>query len=152
MALHSFTPATKIESAKVNSNFTNFSNHALNVTMKWTFPDTLIVENSADYIALPDNILIERVDLMVATAPTGASIIVDIDRSTDSGGTWITIFTNQSNRPQISAGARVGSTTTIDVSSGTKLTHYYRACIDQVGSTVAGANLSVMVRGKYVLD
>lgn len=152
MALNGFTPNTKIESAKVNANFTNFSDHALWVSLEWLFGGTLTTQTSKDYKDIPDNITIQRVDLMVDTAPTGAAIIVDIERSTDSGGSWTTIFTGGTNRPQIAAAARVGNTTTIDVASGTKNAHRYRAKISQVGSTIAGADLTVTLKAKYVLD
>lgn len=116
------------------------------------FAGTLTLQTSIDYKSLPDDVLFERADLVVETAPTGAEIIVDIERSTDGGGTWTTIFTNQSNRPQIAASAKTGNTTSIDVPSGTGNNHLYRAKIEQVGSTIAGINLSVLLKGRYVLD
>lgn len=152
MSLNSFAPNTKIESAKINANFTNLSDHSLWITLQWLFAGTLTTQTSIDYKTLPDDVVFERVDLVVDTAPTGAALIVDIERSTDSGGSWITIFTNQANRPKIAASAKVGNSTSIDVPSGTANTHLYRAKIEQVGSTVAGVNLSVMLKGKYALD
>lgn len=152
MALQQFTPNTIIQSAKVNQNFTNFSDHSRWVNLKWTFGGVLIAQTLSDYLSFPDDVTIERVDLVVATAPTGAAIIVDIERSTDSGGTWVTIFTGGTNRPQIAISAKTGNTTTIDVPTGTGYTHLYRPKLSQVGSTVAGANLSVIVRAKYDLD
>jgi hypothetical protein len=72
------------------------------------------------------------------TAPTGAAIIVDIHKD----GT--TIFTEQAHRPQIAAGADAGNTTTIDAATwadGEVLT----MDVDQAGSTVPGANMTVTV-------
>ncbi len=152
MSLNSFAPNTKIESSKVNANFTNFADHALWITLQWLFAGTLTTQTSIDYKTLPDDVLFERADLVVDTAPTGADLIVDIERSTDGGSTWVTIFTDQNNRPEVAASAKTGNTTSIDVPSGTANTHLYRAKIEQVGSTVAGVNLSVMLKGKYVLD
>ena len=152
MSLNSFAPNTRIESAKVNANFQNFSDHARNFTIKWSFVGTLAAYTTKDYIALPDNATLNRVDLIVDTAPTGQAIIVDIERSTDGGGSWTTIFTGGTNRPQIAAAAKTGNTTTIDVPSATANTHFYRAKISQVGSGTAGADLSVMVRGDYDLS
>lgn len=152
MGLNSFTPGTRIESAKVNSNFTNLSGHGRNFTMKWSFLGTLTTETSKDYISLNDAATISRVDLICDTAPTGQAVIVDIERSTDGGGTWTTIFTNQANRPQAAASSRTGNTTTIDVPAVVANTYYYRAVIEQIGSGTAGADLSVMVRGTYNLD
>jgi hypothetical protein len=152
MAINSFTPNTIIKSAEENANWNNFLDHGRNFTMKWAFSGTLVTGTTKDYIALPDTGTIARVDLVVDTAPTGAALIVDIERSTDSGATWVTIFTNQANRPQIAVSNKVGNTTTIDVPGATQNTHLFRANIEQVGSTVAGADLSVMVRGTYDVD
>lgn len=152
MPLNSFTPNTKAESAKVNANFTNFSNHGRWFNKQFFFAGTLSVQTGVDYISLPDNATIERVDLIAATAPTGANLICDIERSTDGGGSWTTIFTGGTNRPVMTAGSRTGNTTTIDVPAATANTHLYRAKISQVGSTIAGANLSVLMKGKYNLD
>lgn len=152
MALNSFTPNTKIESAKVNANFTNLSSHGRHFTMKWTFAGTLLVQTSKDYLSLPDDATLERCDLIADGAPSGQAVIVDIERSTDGGATWTTIFTGGTNRPQVASGARTGNTTTIDVPSATANTHYYRAKVAQAGSTTTGNDLSVMLRGKYDLD
>jgi len=152
MALNSFTPNTKIESAKVTANFTNLSNHGRNVTLKWAFPATLFTQTLKDYLSLPDNATITGVYLACDTAPTGAAIIVDIERSTDGGATWVTIFTGGTNRPQVAISARTGNTTTIDVPSVVANTYLYRAVLSQVGSTIAGADLSVMMRATYNLD
>lgn len=152
MPINLFTPNTVIQSSKVNENTNNFNNHSRNVTAKFSFGGTLATQTGTDIISFPDNVTIDRVDLAVATAPTGAAVIVDIERSTDNGANWVTIFTNQANRPQIAAGAKVGNTTTIDIPAATANSHLYRAVIEQVGSTIAGADLSVMVRGNYDLD
>lgn len=152
MPIQSFTPNTVIQSSKVNLNNTNFSNHCRNFTMKWPFAGGLTTQTLLDYLGLPDGATLTRVDLACDTAPTGAAIIVDIERSTDGGATWVTIFTGGTNRPQIAISARTGNTTTIDVSAVTANSYLYRAKIAQVGSTIAGADLSVMLRGTYNLD
>lgn len=152
MALNSYTPNTVIKSAQENANNQNFANHALWVTLQWLFSGTLTTQTSTDVKQFPDDATIERCDIVVLTAPTGADIIVDIERSTDSGGTWVTIFTGGTNRPVIAAGSRVGNTTTIDIPGAVGNNHLYRAKISQVGSTVAGANLSVMLKAKFDLD
>jgi hypothetical protein len=74
----------------------------------------------------------------VGTAPTGASLIADIHRS----GT--TIFTTQTNRPTIAAGSNTDLADAIEVNSlGSG--EYLTCDIDQVGSTVAGSDLTVQV-------
>jgi hypothetical protein len=76
---------------------------------------------------------------MVNTAPTGAAILVDVN----VGGT--TIFTTQANRPTIAAAAfSSGVVTNMDVTA-VAVGDYLTVDIDQIGSTVAGSDLSVLV-------
>src|SRR3990167_766560 len=86
-------------------------------------------------------VTITEVYLEVKTAPTGAAIIVDVNKN----GT--TLFTTQSNRPQIAISATTGTSTTIEnnaLAAGDLLV----VDLDQVGSTIAGADLSVHIRGR----
>lgn len=79
------------------------------------------------------------IDAMVGTAPTGASAIVDVNKN----GT--TVYGTQANRPTIAAGttdATVGAHSVTSVTSGDYLT----VDVDQIGSTVAGADLVVSIR------
>jgi hypothetical protein len=75
----------------------------------------------------------------VGTAPTGASILCDVNKN----GT--TVFTTQGNRPSIAAAAtKVSSAAVPDVTTlaaGDLLS----VDIDQVGSSVAGSDLTVTV-------
>jgi hypothetical protein len=94
--------------------------------------------DKAPTLLAPCSLTITKVKLVVKTAPTGAAIIVDVNKN----GT--TIFTTQNNRPQIAIGATTGDSGTPDVTSlaeGDKLT----IDIDQVGSGTAGADLTVEV-------
>ena len=94
-----------------------------------------------DYIipnAMGRSVTISKVYLIAKTGPTGADVIVDIHKS----GT--TIFTTQSNRPVIAAGATSGYTTTIEVPTWAD-GEYLTVCIDQIGSTIAGANVTVVI-------
>jgi uncharacterized protein YggE len=75
------------------------------------------------------------------TAPTGSTFIADLNKN----GT--TMFTTQANRPTIAISGNASSTTLPDVVSlaaGDRLTFD----VDQIGSSVAGADLyvSVLVR------
>lgn len=74
----------------------------------------------------------------VGTQPTGAAVIVDVHLN----GT--TIFTTQSNRPEIAV------STNTDVSGAPDVTaladgDFLTVDIDQIGSTIAGADLTVQV-------
>lgn len=79
-----------------------------------------------------------KVFLSVGTAPTGAAIIVDVNKNGS------TIFSTQSNRPQIAASANTGFTTTFNTTTFAD-GEYITVDIDQVGSTVKGSNLTVHV-------
>jgi hypothetical protein len=91
------------------------------------------------YNTLGAEYTIEEVEIAVNTTPAGSSITVDVHK----GGT--TIFTNQANRPSISAGAYTGTTTTIDIDSWAD-GEYLTLDVDAVGSGTAGANLTCMIR------
>lgn len=81
------------------------------------------------------------VSLAVGTAPTGSSIIVDVNKN----GT--TIFTTQANRPTILAGAfnTAAEVTNMNITS-VAAGDYITMDIDQVGSTISGADLSAFIR------
>ena len=81
---------------------------------------------------------VSAVRASVGTAPTGATLIVDVNE----GGT--TMYTTQANRPTI---AISGNTTDATLPDDTSLADngYLTVDIDQVGSTVAGADLVVTV-------
>ena len=72
------------------------------------------------------------------TAPTGSSLIFDVNKN----GT--TIFTTQANRPAISAGSNSSSIAVPDVTS-VSTNDYITVDIDQIGSTTAGSDLVVVV-------
>lgn len=77
--------------------------------------------------------------LMVGTAPTGASLIVDVNKNGS------TIYTTQANRPTIAASSNSGGPgSTPDVTS-LAAGDYLTVDIDQVGSTVAGSDLTVTI-------
>lgn len=80
--------------------------------------------------------VLTEVRARLKTAPTGAALKIDIN----VGGT--SIWNSGNDRLSVSAGQLTGSTTTITnttITKGDKLT----IDIDQVGSTVAGADLIV---------
>lgn len=92
-------------------------------TARWYFNRTVTITNVA---------------ASVGTAPTGASAIFDVNKN----GT--TIFSTQGNRPTIAASAFTDLTSTPDVvtfASG----DYMTVDVDQIGSTIAGANAVIQV-------
>ena len=90
------------------------------------------------YNSFGENKTISEVFLSANTPPTDSSIIVDIHKD----GT--TIFTTQSNRPAIAAGANTGNTTTIEVPIWA-VGEYLKMDIDQIGSGTAGSDLTVHI-------
>jgi len=109
--------------------------------LSWYENSTLAVANSNGPLRRIDaTVTLSGCYIYVKTAPTGASIIVDIKRSTTGpNGTYTTIF---SSTPSISAAAYTGSSTSFSISS-LSAGDYIRMDITQVGSTIAGAGLTV---------
>jgi len=87
-----------------------------------------------------------RVDLRIVTAPTGADLIVDVNKN----GT--TVFTAQSQRPKIVAAANAGTSTpnvgtlTVPVLPTLAPGDYVTVDVDQIGSGVAGSDLFVTIQ------
>lgn len=92
--------------------------------------------DKAPTILVDGTLTIVKAKVVVKTAPTGATLIVDVNKN----GT--TIFTTQGNRPTIAISGTIDDSGTPDVTSlaeNDKVT----VDIDQVGSTIAGADLTV---------
>lgn len=92
--------------------------------------------DQAPTIVAPCALTIVKAKVVVKTAPTGASIIADVNKN----GT--TIFTTQGNRPEIAIDGTTDDSGTPDVTAlaeGDKIT----IDIDQIGSGTAGADLTV---------
>lgn len=85
------------------------------------------------------NFTIEGFRISVGTAPTGASLILDVNK----GGS--TIYTTQANRPTLTAGSNTVKHTTAPDTTAWNDGEYLTIDIDQVGSTLAGADLVVQV-------
>lgn len=100
----------------------------------------LSVSTGAGGFPAPFACTIIGVNGFVATAPSGAAAVFDINRN----GT--TIFGNQSLRPRANDGSTTVSETTgmtvTSLAAGDVLT----VDVDSVGSIVAGANLTLVVR------
>ena len=115
------------------------------VTMCLAFsvPDTLTTGQKKQRLLAPCALTLTKVRLVVDTAPTGANLIVDVHTGTGAG---TTIFTTQANRPTIVAGSKTGVSVAPDVTSiaeGDEFSVY----IDQVGSSVAGSDLTIEIIG-----
>lgn len=80
-----------------------------------------------------------EVDAWVAQAPTGAAVIVDVNKNGTS------LFTTQANRPTIGVGAFT-STRTLPNTQVISAGQYLTVDVDQVGSTIPGSDLGVRIR------
>lgn len=109
--------------------------------MEWTFPGTVAVTTTSTRRYARRSL--EIIDFFIAgdTAPTGADLIIDVHVD----GT--TIFPT-ATRPTIAAGNNEGSAAVPDttaVAAGS----YLQVFIDQIGSTVAGADVSLVMRYRW---
>lgn len=104
----------------------------------FTIPGTLVVGTGAArfYFARPVTIL--DIEVAVGTQPTGASAIFDVNKN----GT--TIFTTQGNRPTIAVSTNTDLASTPDVTTYAA-GDYMTVDVDQIGSTVAGANATITI-------
>lgn len=100
---------------------------------------TVAVAVGKSRIYLEGNYTVDTVRTAVNTAPTGAALIVDVNKN----GT--TIYTTQTARPQIAAAANSANGNSPAVTTYVA-GDYITVDVDQVGSTVAGADLTVTVR------
>jgi hypothetical protein len=107
----------------------------------YTFSVTgaVAVATGKSRIYLEGDYVVETVRAAVNTPPTGAALLVDVNKN----GT--TIYADQSKRPSIAAGANSAVGNNPDVTT-LAAGDYLTVDVDQVGSTVAGADLTVTVR------
>lgn len=98
----------------------------------------LAVAAGVGRFVVPFACTIQNVRAAVGTAPTGASVIVDVNKNGS------TIFTTQGNRPTIPASANVSGKSVPDVLSLVD-GDYLTVDIDQIGATIAGSDLTVLI-------
>lgn len=107
--------------------------------LTWHIPDALTTGQKKIRLLGLCAMTLLKVRLVVDTAPTGANLIVDVHTGTGAG---TTIFTTQGNRPTITAGNKTAESAAPDVTECADNTEF-SVCIDQIGSTVAGADLTI---------
>jgi hypothetical protein len=114
---------------------------SVNRAFSWYVSGTLSTGTNfgARYV-VPQDMTIVKCWLIVRTAPTGeeAAILIDINLN------GLTIWSTQGNRATIAASATSGNTTTFDTTALTA-GQYLDLDIDQVGLTVAGVDLTVIL-------
>jgi hypothetical protein len=112
-------------------------------TQTFSYTGTLAVTTGTHRWTAAYDLTIVDARAVVNTQPTGATVIVDVNKN----GT--TIFTTQANRPTIAVSTNDSGLAVPDVTSYTA-GDYIQVDIDQIGSTIAGADLTVMVRFRRV--
>lgn len=98
--------------------------------------------NKALYFQTPAKAIIDEVRIHLGTAPTGATFIVDVN---DDG---VTIFTTQANRPTIAISGTDATSGVADGGVAVAKNSVLTIDVDQIGSTIAGSDLVVFVRGR----
>lgn len=112
---------------------------------------TLTVKTGVGKYKLPNSgsPTITEVTIEVNTLPTGASVIADVNSVNNSTNAKTTLYSTQANRPTIAVGGNYSNVATLpnttSLSAGTSIS----VDCDQIGSTIAGADLVVIVRGTY---
>jgi hypothetical protein len=100
---------------------------------------SLVAAAGAARLPFPVDATILGVSAAVNTAPAGADLIVDVNLN----GT--TIYSTQANRPTIEDAGNAADETTPDTTT-IAAGDYLTVDVDQVGSSVAGSDLTVVVR------
>lgn len=106
--------------------------------LNFTRTGALITGVGTTRLPITRALTIIRARIAVGVAPTGSTVIADINRN----GT--TIFTTQARRPQIAEGSFISPAAVPDVqvlAAG----DYMTIDIDQIGSTVAGSDLTATI-------
>ena len=117
------------------------------VYIRWSVEGTLAVANNiVPQIVFPRPGTISKITVRSDTAPTGSSIIIDVNKN---GST--SIFDTADDRVTIAASAKTGSSTGIHATNGVLVGGgHLTVDIDQIGSTIAGANLTMTI--EYLQD
>jgi hypothetical protein len=100
---------------------------------------TLTVKTGTQRLYRDTNMFFTGGLISVTTPPTGANLICDINKN----GT--TIYTTQGNRPQLGVGTNYAPLATPDIVAFTG-GDYITIDVDQVGSTIAGADMVLVLR------
>lgn len=112
------------------------------VTYPFTFPGLLSARVGTTRLPMRSTGTYQITDVraMVGTAPTGTTLLtIDVNKN----GT--TIYTTQTNRIIFTASATSATGGTINVTNSFTGTDYITIDIDSVGSTTAGADLTVLI-------
>jgi hypothetical protein len=136
------------------TSFTSVPNSSMSDASGYVFPDKIVfslpgprvVQNDCNnWYIWPFAGKITKAWIVAKTGPTGAAFICDIQYSTNNGSTFTSIWAvTPSNKIQIAASSVAGTTTSFDTSTFTAGT-LFRIDIDQIGSAVAGSDVTIVL-------
>lgn len=130
-------PVLNNELRRVNKKIDNLRTR----TLLWSIPGSVYTgTNVSSRIDVAFAGQITKATAYSKTAPTGASMLIDINKNGTS--IWAT---NQGKRLTVAATANTGNQTNFDTTSFTA-TDYFTIDIDQIGSTIGGADLTVQLQ------
>jgi hypothetical protein len=110
------------------------------VVTPYSYSGTLVVTTGKFrwYNDTGRTLTITAVRASVGTVPAGTAVIVDVNKN------GVTVYTTQANRPTIAIGGTTATANNPDAAS-VAAGDYLTVDIDQIGSTTAGADLTVTV-------
>jgi hypothetical protein len=104
----------------------------------FSYPGNLVAGSGTAKFRMPFHGTVLGVAATLGTAPTGSSVILDVNKN------GVSLFTTQANRPTFTAGALVSTATLPDRTSLTA-GDLLSVDVDQAGGTIAGADLTVTI-------
>lgn len=111
--------------------------------------DMVVGNDQSNHFIFPAAGTITKIWANCKTAPTGQALIFDIDKSTNGGTSWDSIWASTpANRIQIAATANNGTQTSFDTTSF-NAGDLVRIDTAQIGSGVAGADCSIVMATTY---
>ena len=128
------------DAMEVNAPLSVAGKNVLDDLLLFSAQGTLSAGAGQGVFRAPFAIEILGVTAAVQTAPTGASILLDLNKN----GT--TMFTTQGNRPTIAASATSTSTEAVPDITAVAIGDVLTIDRDQVGSSTPGSNLSIFIR------
>lgn len=115
------------------------ADEALQYEQWWSYPTgDIVVETGTHRVYAEEDRTIVKIQAFVSTAPTGTAIEVDVHKD------GVTLFTTQTNMPEIAISGFTSTTTAPDITAWAAGT-YLTVDIDVIGSTIAGAGLTLKV-------
>lgn len=129
-----------------NSNASDSNGYIFPRTITAAMPGPRVVASDvANWIILPWAGKFSKAWTVAKTGPTGASLILDVQKSSNNGSTFATLWgTNPGNKPTIAAGQVAGNTSSFDTATFAA-GDILRIDIGQVGSSVAGSDVTLAI-------